>query len=209
VPKVLYVEGPYRIVERSDRPGQLQICATVDDKRYRVSAGNDLKRAKRQLSNFISEMEGGWRPPKTGQAISWELVAKVVTLRQRNGAKSRGIPFQITAAQVFSMMRSTDFRCSVSGVALSKILKGDGEVDPWAPSIDRIDNRQGYTIDNVRIVCIAANLAMNRWGYDTLLRLARGVVRSSSVVAPEPIENCPLGDKMPETGDKYNVISIA
>lgn len=182
--RILYVEGRYRIVERTDRVGYLQITATINGQRYRIAAGTDLRQAKSRLQAFIYEMESGYRPG--AESGSWEAIAKAVTLRQKYAAKDRSIPFEITSWQVYSMMREIGFKCSVSGIALSKRAKGEGEVDPWAPSIDRIDSRQGYLRDNVRIVCAAANYAMNRWGYDMLLRLSRGVVRSSVSVAPEP-----------------------
>jgi hypothetical protein len=47
---------------------------------------------------------------------------------------------------------------------------------PFAPSIDQIEATNGYTLENARIVCVAANFAMNQWGLSTLLRVAHGVV---------------------------------
>jgi hypothetical protein len=47
---------------------------------------------------------------------------------------------------------------------------------PFSPSIDQIEATNGYTLENARIVCVAANFAMNQWGLDTLLRVAHGVV---------------------------------
>jgi hypothetical protein len=49
---------------------------------------------------------------------------------------------------------------------------------PFSPSIDRIDTVGGYTTDNVRLVCVAANFALNQWGDDVLRRLAHGVVKT-------------------------------
>lgn len=49
----------------------------------------------------------------------------------------------------------------------------------------RIENRHGYLKDNIRVVSLAANLAMNRWGYNVLLRLSRAVVHASATPAAE------------------------
>ncbi len=43
----------------------------------------------------------------------------------------------------------------------------------FAPSIDRIDPEKPYTLDNCRLVMVAVNFAMNTWGEDTFLRLAK------------------------------------
>ena len=85
-------------------------------------------------------------------------------------------------------MLETKFLCAVSGVPLSRTGAFAGAPDPWAPSIDRIENRHGYLKDNVRVVSLVANLAMNRWGYDVMLRLAKAVVRNAGQPTPEASE---------------------
>lgn len=131
-------------------------------------------------------MEGAWWHDEQDEGVSWKNVAKLVCNRHRSASKARGIPFELTAVDVYDAMSATDFRCSVSGVPLSRrATKNEGMPDPWSASIDRIECRHGYTKDNFRVVCLAANIAMNRWGLDVLLRLARGVTRSAAVVAPE------------------------
>ena len=48
---------------------------------------------------------------------------------------------------------------------------------PFSASIDQIEPSKGYTPENTRITCVAANFAMNQWGLDVLRTLARSVVR--------------------------------
>lgn len=47
--------------------------------------------------------------------------------------------------------------CSVTGLPLSLEWKGPSGSNPWAPSVDRLNNSLGYVPDNVRIVCWAFN----------------------------------------------------
>lgn len=180
----LYRQGPLRIVLRKDTEA-LQIVGTCDGKRYRVGAGIDLRQAKRKLADLLFEIESGWRPGRTQG--DWDKVVSRIHARHKWSAKHRGIPFSIGEADVYALMTESGFRCPLSGIAFSKAIPAKGDLlslrDPWAPSIDRIDNRQGYIQDNVRVVCVAANMAMNAWGYDTLLRLARGVVRNAGRAA--------------------------
>ena len=63
----------------------------------------------------------------------------------------------------------------MTGVQLS-LLSGNRRENPWAPSIDRIDNSKGYEAGNVRMVCVAANFAMNAWGEEALYELAASMV---------------------------------
>lgn len=66
-------------------------------------------------------------------------------------------------------------RCEVTGIPFTyeRLGKGPNAKAPWGMSIDRIDSRQGYTVQNCRLVCTAVNLAMNEWGEDGLARIAR------------------------------------
>lgn len=182
--RVIFREGPYTLVQLPGR--SLTIAATLSGKRYRISTRTDDERvALQKLRDFIFEHEGAWRIGRANTPTDWRAIAKALTSRQRDAAKARGHAFLITAPYVYGLMAESGFRCSISGVPFT-IGSGELDVHPWAPSIDRIDNRHGYLPDNVRVVCIVANIAMNRWGYDTLLRLARGIVRSSVVTAEEP-----------------------
>jgi len=47
---------------------------------------------------------------------------------------------------------------------------------PFSPSFDRIDNTQGYTRDNVQLVCLIYNTAKNAHTHEDLLKLARALV---------------------------------
>lgn len=160
---------------------------TFDGRLIRVSCGTtDLARAKSFLENKKRELVHGWREDYDSSDRDWRDVAVAMYERQKRGAMSRGIPFELTSGGVYSLMKSTGFRCAVSGVPFAKRLVSDGKRDPWAPSIDRIENRQGYTLENVRVVSLAANIAMGDWGFDVLLRLTRGIHRSSLTLADEP-----------------------
>lgn len=180
-------DGTIQLILRRDTQS-FQITGTYEGKRYRIGCGIDLKYAKQKFIDFVSELHSGLKPGRRIEDTPWQTIAETTHRRQKNAAKGRGIPFALTAEHVYQLMAETGFRCAVSGIMFSKPALDRIEVDPWAPSIDRIDNREGYMPGNVRVVTAAANYAMNRWGYDMLLRLANGVVRSSKIVAPEPVD---------------------
>lgn len=106
--------------------------------------------------------------------------ARRLVSRSRASAQSRGMDFNVTPESIYDLMEASKFHCCLSGIAFSTADRLPGDTrNPWAPSIDRIDSRGGYTRDNVRVVSVAANLALADWGYDVLLRLAEGMVNNS------------------------------
>lgn len=97
-------------------------------------------------------------------------------------AKSRaavsGIECTISVDDLRAMLLSQGFSCAVSGIPfeLCSVESVGGVRDPWRPSLDRKDANLGYTLENCRLVCVAANFALNEWGDGVLTRLAHGIV---------------------------------
>jgi hypothetical protein len=94
-----------------------------------------------------------------------------VLTRARQNAKGRGggIAFNLTKECVHRMLNESGWRCAVTGADFSMELVNGTR--PFAPSIDRRDCSEGYTPGNCRMVCVAANFAMNVWGEAVLWRL--------------------------------------
>jgi hypothetical protein len=83
-----------------------------------------------------------------------------------NATGRRSIPFSLTQDEAVGLCRDAGWRCAVSGTPFSLIEVGHKNQKPYAPSIDRVDSRQGYDRGNCRIVCVAVNFALNCWGED-------------------------------------------
>lgn len=178
-----YRRGRLKLVLRG---GVYHVQGTLDGQRIRKSTGHtDVLLAQNALDDIYTAAQFDWRPAEIDGDASWSDVAAWVYRRHKTRAREYGIPFEVSADSIYSLMRETDFRCAVSGIAFTRKIGPSANPDPWSASLDRIEARHGYIRDNVRVVCLAANLAMNRWGLDTLLRLSRAVVRNSSTVTSE------------------------
>ncbi len=71
--------------------------------------------------------------------------------------------------------------CAISGLPFSLTEFANVLVrHPFAPSLDWISSRGGYTADNVRLVCIAVNFGMGQWGDELYLTFARAAVDRSN-----------------------------
>lgn len=99
---------------------------------------------------------------------------------------------QITADYIQELLIKSRGVCSVSGIPLSFERPDPQMRNPWAPSLDRIDSALPYQRGNVRVVCAAANLAMQDWGFGVLLRLAEGVSTFRAKPAQTPAD-CACG----------------
>ena len=99
----------------------------------------------------------------------------ILRMAARNASR-RGIPFTLTQDDMRALVARADGRCVVTGIPFDFEKHRGSRRRPFAPSIDRERSTLGYRRDNCRLVCIAVNLAMNEWGLDPLLRIARALV---------------------------------
>lgn len=100
-----------------------------------------------------------------------------VTLQNcKHRAKSLGLECTLSATQIRDVLFRSRGRCEVTGLRFQRGKHEGQRTRPYFHSLDRIDSSKGYTIDNVRAVCHATNIAMNTWGEDVFAELARGYV---------------------------------
>jgi hypothetical protein len=97
--------------------------------------------------------------------------------RAEAAAKRRDIAWRLTTDDEKRLIIRANGHCEVTGVAFDVGLrKADGRC-PFAPSLDRIDSKGIYELNNCRLVCYATNIALFNFGDDILTSLARGMMR--------------------------------
>jgi len=101
----------------------------------------------------------------------------------RKSGKSCDLPPGFTA----SFFERQGGRCAVTGIRFSLEEYPHALVKhPFAPSLDRIASKAGYTVSNVRLVCVAVNFGMKQWGEKMFMRLARAAVEYQAAPKPDP-----------------------
>lgn len=99
----------------------------------------------------------------------------------RKNAKTRGMLCTLNLEELQLAAQRTAGRCELTGISfeygqakeLATVETRRKRV--WAPSLDRLDGLGGYTAENVRIVCMAVNIARQEFGDDVLFRIAEGL----------------------------------
>lgn len=74
------------------------------------------------------------------------------------------------------LVKGTGGRCELTGIPFSDAKPQGARSAPWQMSVDRIESSMGYDFDNIRIVCLAVNLAMREWGVGVLHRIGRAAL---------------------------------
>ena len=117
----------------------------------------------------------GHDPNKSGESISRpieKIVAKLLTQAKTNAA-ARDISIDITHKDLMDLWVSQNGRCAITEIPFDMCKTEKFKRLPWAASLDRIDSSLGYSIGNIRLVCMSVNFAMGEWGEAVFWRMCR------------------------------------
>lgn len=104
---------------------------------------------------------------------------RIFSVSKKN-AKVRNIEFKLTEKQYKELVINSCGVCSLTGIPFN-FTNNTYKRNPFSASIDRIDSTKGYFVGNVRLVCVAVNIALNEWGLDVLKRISERLIEKSSV----------------------------
>ena len=85
----------------------------------------------------------------------------------KKNSKEKGITCTISKNLIHDLLRDHP-SCTLTGIKFDLRLKQYKLANPFRPSVDRIDPSRGYEPDNIRLVCVAVNYALNEFGETTL-----------------------------------------
>lgn len=92
-------------------------------------------------------------------------------------AQSRAIKYKHTfcldSEFLLEMWNKQDAKCALTKFPFEFDNKTIYGANPFAPSIDRIDSTKGYEKDNVRLVCVAVNYALNEFGEEIFRKICQ------------------------------------
>lgn len=93
-------------------------------------------------------------------------------------ARENGFPFSLTKDYIMARIAAAEGRCELSGLPFKPQFDVYGEFahNPYGVSIDRIVPALGYVEGNVRLILTSLNFAINQWGLDAYLHVAKCVL---------------------------------
>ena len=86
-----------------------------------------------------------------------------------------------TIEDLMQKWRDQSGRCVLTGIEMTW---GRGSVLPTSISLDRIDQNQGYSADNLRLICYAVNAFRGRMSDAQMLEIARAIVAKADATSP-------------------------
>lgn len=98
--------------------------------------------------------------------------------------------FAIDFDWILGLCSQQSGKCKLTGISFTYERNPNSErfYFPYSPSLDRIDSSKGYIKDNVRLVCVVVNLALNRFGEDVLQKMCVGYLQQHGWKVEQKIE---------------------
>jgi hypothetical protein len=103
---------------------------------------------------------------------------KAILKALRSRSKAAGIAMRLTDGDIVAMRDRSNGFCELTEIQFSDRKPDRKRFRPWMPSIDRIDSARPYQMDNCRIICAYANIAINDLGEEEFYRLAKMFIQA-------------------------------
>lgn len=114
------------------------------------------------------------RPETIDHIKAIEKAARIAVAKAKARANRKGMTFDLDSAWAIELVRKNCHRCPLSGIPFLHKIEAGSFMNPFTPSIDRVDNSLGYTKENCRVIIFALNAMISDWGEKIMHMVARG-----------------------------------
>ena len=98
--------------------------------------------------------------------------------RFRNYAKKKGNCFEISLEDVWKVYEKQNKKCSLSGLNIGFKRVGINNHAAYTASLDRIDSKKGYSVDNIQLVHKDINIMKNAFDQDYFIQMCKAIVNT-------------------------------
>ena len=152
--------------------------------KYRTARTKDGERFSPRCRPCTRKVQKTYRRP-AGEAYDFGLRNFINHLRFK---ANRRIANAVTTPDLLKIWARQKGRCALTGWKMTT-TRGIGVVRTNA-SIDRINPKGGYTLDNIQFVCVAANKAKFDLQTPEFLKLCRAVMARSARQSKKRVARC-------------------
>jgi len=147
--------------EASQNKSWCPACKSVYDAQYRKENKKKLAQLNKNWydnnSQHCKKVRDDYYNSDHGRITCLILAAK-------RRANKKQIEFDLSEQFITELLRKQNNKCAITQIEFDTLKEYSNRTRPFAISIDRIDSLKGYTGDNVRLVCVAVNYALNEFG---------------------------------------------
>lgn len=161
-------------------------------KEYRLRSCKHCSNA-RNMENYLTYGKDNWKGRSSEEKLEWNkknhlrIMLYMAKDRAKNRVKKKhGIyndellktEFAITLSDLEDLWIKQDGKCAVTNITFETV-NPKFRIDPFRPSLDRIDSKRGYFPDNIRFTLWIVNQGIGDYGLDVWLEVAKAAVKHS------------------------------
>lgn len=109
--------------------------------------------------------------------VKLEKVLQARWLAAKSRAIDKSLPFTITKEDLLEMWKFQNGKCAISNIDMTYEL-GEGRIYTNV-SIDQIIPSNGYTLDNIQLICMAVNQLKSDFDMKTIFNLCYAIVKNA------------------------------
>ncbi|MCR4297490.1 MAG: hypothetical protein NUV75_01870 [Gallionella sp.] len=138
----------------------------------------------------VFEMHKTYRNNNKDKIVAWWNASPKGTLSKARQLALIRRPTEkpVTTSELMGLWESQKGKCALSGEIMTW---GRGGLKPTTISVDRINRKRGYSIDNVRLVCYQVNAFRGMWSDEQMLFMAKAIVKAEGVYIRNSINAVP------------------
>ena len=152
-------------------------CGTIEVRRFDHVKSGRTKHCKRcsAKTTIKDNPNHGWLT-HNNQTIG--LLSKTFFSTYRNGAKRRGIEFNISQQYAWNLFEKQENKCALTGMDITlspDICESNPAYAKFTASLDRKDNNKGYVEGNVQWVHKEINRFKNDYSMSEFIEMCKAV----------------------------------
>lgn len=132
---------------------QCSDCKYEKRKQYKLKHKNRLKKERYTYNH----------------SFQGRLVALIQAAKQR--AQKHNLEYTLDREWILDLYAKQTGKCLLTNIEFSIEKPCETNLNPFSPSLDKINPKLGYTKENTRLVCVGINLALNEFGEDTFKQI--------------------------------------